>query len=493
MNLLKQFAGQALTYGLATILSRIVYYLMVVVLLSHILGDRVAEFGTYSYFYAYAAVLIALFSFRLDTALFRFGNKNEDINKAFSSSFIPVIFSAISIIVIASIWAEPIAKLIRFPDSARYVKWFAYILAFDIVNLIPFAKLRLQNKANTFVIYKVFNVLLSIALILFFLVILPKHENGVLSFFPKQAATIDWVFIANLIASAVLFLLLLPSIKEIKFTVDWSLTKRMLFYAFPLVIVGVANGLIQFFNAPLQEMFLDGTHHDNLEQAGIYDLTRRIAGLFVMFTTAFNYAAEPFFFNNSSSKDRKELYGKICRFFTLIGGAVVVGMYLGIDLLKYMAPSNYWESLYLLPVLLLAYLLLGIYYNVSIWYKLSDQTKYGAYISILGAVVTLTISIIFLPLIGYAASAYATLASYFLMVVVGYYLGQRKYPIDYPVKKIVINLCVISSILVTGYYIRIFAPIFLKYLLFGLLLVCYLIYVWKSEKDEWNLIFGRTT
>ena len=491
MNLLKQFAGQAVTYGLSTILSRIIYYLVVVVFLSHVLGSQTTEFGTFSFFYAYAAILISLFSFRLDTALFRFGHNKETLDKVFSTVLLPILLTAFSIIVIGYFLCEPIAELINFPDRSRYVTWFAYILAFDVINLIPFAKLRLQNKAKTFALFKVFNVVLSSLLILFFLWILPQHEDGALSWMPKVQATIDWVFIANLIASGVLFFLLLPTMKSLRLQLDFALLKKMLYYSLPLVIVSLANGLIQFFSTPLQEMFLDGDHATNLAQAGVYDLTRRIASLFVMFTTAFNYAAEPFFFNNATQENRETLYGKICRLFTLVGGIIVLGMYLGVDLLKYLIDSNYWESLYLLPVLLMAYLFLGIYYNISIWYKLSDLTWYGAAISIVGAVVTLSLSISLLPKIGYAASAWSTLASYFIMVVLGYYWGQKKYRIPYPIKSILTDLVLISALLFLAFLIKSYSSISVKYLSYLLIFIGFLLYVWTREKKIWLSAIGK--
>ena len=493
MNLLKQFAGQALTYGVATILSRLVYYLLVTVLLTHLLGSDQAEFGTYAFFYAYATVIVALLSFRFDTALFRFNNKQEDTGQAFSTAIWTVGLLAIMLALTGTFFSQQIAYWINFPDDERYVRWFAYILAFDIINLIPFAKLRLENKASTFGWLKVFNVVLSSVLILFFLLVLPQYKTGVLSFLPEMRATIDWVFIANLIASATLFFLLLPHMKGAGKGFNASLCKKMMYYAAPLVVVSVCNALIQFFNVPLQEMFLAQGHEANLEEAGVYDAMRRVAGLFVMFTMAFNYAAEPFFFNNASKETRETLYGKISRLYLLVGGACVLGMYLGVDLIKYLIGENFRGSLGLLPLLLIAYLLLGLYYNISIWYKLSDKTKYGAYISLIGCTITLAISIVLLPVIGYVASAIATLVSYFVMVIIGYLWGQKHYPIRYPVAKLTRDLMVIIMFIGLGYILRDFLDGFFKYMVYALIMMSYLIYAYKSEKTEWLGIFRKAT
>ncbi len=489
MSLIKQFAGQAVVYGVSSILSRIVYYLLANLLVAKLLGKNTVDFGVFGFFYGYAAALITLFSFRLDTALFRYGNKSGSLKTAFNTTFTPVLLSAIGLVVVGIFFSETIATLLS--KESYHVRWFAFIIALDIINLIPFAKLRIENRALTFAKYKVLNVSLSAVLILFFLTILPKLQGGVLSFIPERPSIIDWVFIANLIASAVLSLLLLPVMKGFSFTMDKGLLKKMLYYVFPLVIVGICNAVIQFFGVHLQERFLTGDMESNMSQAGIYDFTRKVAGLFVMFTTAFNYAAEPFFFNNASTSDRKEVYGKICRLFTLVGGLVVICIYLGMDLLKYLKLGTFLDSMYLLPVLLMAYLFLGIYYNVSIWYKLSDNTKYGAYISLVGLIVTLVISIVFLPRIGYAASAWATLCSYFIMVILGYLIGQSKFPISYPIRKIVTDLIIISIIMLLAQYIRAEAHTTMQVLLNVLIMLAYVFYMWKAEPTEWRKILRR--
>lgn len=488
MSLIKQFAGQTVVYGISTILSKVVYVFLNF-LLAKLLGENTIDFGVFAFFYGYSALLITLFSFRLDTALFRYGNKTGDLKTAFNTTLTPVVLCALSLVIIGVFFAEPIADILA--KKVYHVRLFAIIIALDIVNLIPFAKLRLQNKGATFAKFKVFNVVLSSVLILFFLLILPKFQGGLLSFVPEMPSIIDWFFIANLFASAVLFILLLPVMKGYSLSVDKVLLKKMLYYVSPLVIVGICNAVIQFFGVQLQERLLSGDMESNMAQAGIYDFTRKIAGLFIMFTTAFNYAAEPFFFNNSSEADRKEMYGKICRLFTLVGGLVVLCIYLGMDLLKLFNFGSFLNSMNLLPVLLMAYLFLGIYYNVSIWYKLSDNTKYGAFISIIGLVVTLVISIVFLPRIGYAASAWATLASYFIMVVLGYFIGQAKFPISYPVGKIVTDLFIIAIIMLLAQYIRAEAGAVVKYLLFVVIALAYVFYMWKAEPGEWRKILRR--
>lgn len=490
MNKLQQFANQAIIYGVGSILSRIVYYLLVTVFLTYLLGDQTGEFGTYGTFYAYISVLVVILSFRFDTAFFKFGSQDVDFDTAFSTAFVPVVLIALGAVVVGCGFSESIAAILGFEGQSHYIVWVSLILGFDIMNLLPFAKLRLLNRAKAFALYKIFNVALSAILILFFLVLVPRYRDGWLSFIPQLPDMISWVFVANVIASGVLFLSLLPVLKGQTWSVDKLLLRKMVYYSYPLVIIGVANGIVQFFGVPLQQWFLSGDHAENLGQAGIYDATRRIAGLFVMFTTAFNYAAEPFFFNNASAEDRRELYGKICRLFTLVGGLVIVGMVIGIDLLQYLAESTYRESIYLMPVLLVAYLFQGLHINISIWYKLSDNTIYGAYIAIIGALVTLMISITCLSSMGYAASAWATLVSYMLMVVIGYVWGQKHFPIHYPVKHILADLLLIISILAIVHCCQEYMAT-VRYIVGTALFCLYLLYAYHVERDEWVRMLKR--
>ena len=491
MSSIKKFAGQTVIYGFGHILSRIVYYLLVVVLLTHLLGEDTFEFGAYSYYYSFASLLVILLSFRMDTALFRYGSEKGNLQNAYNTTFIPLIFFALLLLGVGFFLDDYIASLTPFPNKPEYIKWFSIILAFDILTLVPFAKLRLENKAKIFALCKIFNVFLSSVLIVFFLIVLPKMNSSLFSFIPEFEYQIDYVFIANLISSAILFFIVIFFAGRIEFTIDKQLLKKILFYVFPLVIVGVCYTFIQNFSTPLQEWLLGGTPKENLGQSGIYESSRRIAVLFAMFTTAFNYAAEPFFFSNSSKADRELLYGKICRLFTLIGGMVVLGIFLGIDIIQFIVEKSYRESLFVIPILLIAYLLLGIYYNVSIWFKLSDNTWYGAFFSITGVIITLIISMIYLPKVGYVASAWATLLSYAAMLIMTYFFGQKKYPISYPIQKILTNLAIIVGIIMLGTFAssKLSGPIL--YAVKALLFSGYCLYVYVSEKEEWqNLLTG---
>lgn len=488
MSRIKQLAGQTVIYGGGNILSKIVYYLLVNVLLSYLLDGQNAEFGVFGSYYAYASVLIVLFSFRLDTALFRFGSEDKNKERAFNTSFTAVIFTALVLIIIGCFTYEYIAPWTIAPDRPIYVRWFAFILAFDIITLIPYAKLRLDNKAKTFAVFKILNVIISIGLIIFFLFLLPRLPDNLQSLFPDYPYLIDYVFISNLIASFLILILLLVKIGGVTFKIEPALLKKMVFYVTPLVVVGIANSLIQYFAVPLQEMFLGLSDEENLTEGGTYEASRRIANLFAMFITAFNYAAEPFFFKNASASDRRLYYGKICHFFSLVGGLVIISMSYSLDIIQFLMGRSFREGIFVIPILLMGYLFLGLYYNIAIWYKLSDNTKYGALISACGVTVFLAINILFLPLYGYVVTAWATLITYSSMVALAYMIGQKKYPIEYPIKKIFTNIIIISIMVMSSVYLKTMVSTGIYYLLGALTVCLYVLYAYKAEQEEWDTI-----
>lgn len=493
MAKIRQFAGQALVYGLGSILSKVVYYLLVVVLLTYLLKDKTYEFGTYGELYGYLTVLIILFSFKLDTALFRFGNKKEDLKEAFDTTGSLVILSAVIILITGLSLDDSIARLIEYDDKPEYIRWFSIILALDVASLVPFARLRLDNKARVFALLKILNVAFSSLLIIFFLFLLPKYNDlGPLALLPKFDSKIDYVFITNIMASLGTFLALLFYIGDFRFRISSNLVKRIVPYVLPLVVVGICNNIIQYNGAAVIKFFSSEQGVlERLSQSGVFDSSRRIAGLFVLFIGAFNYAAEPFFFSNHKAEDRKTLYGKICHVFVLVGGFIILSLVLSKDLLQYMVGESFRESMYIIPVLLVAYLFLGIYHNVSIWYKLSDNTKWGAYISGVGVLITLSVSYLYIPSVGYEAFAWANLFSYFIMLLLAYLVGQRLYKVDYPVKKILSSVILIILLILGAAALENHLNGLIKYVLFGLIFLVYLLYAYRSEKEEWLSIVLR--
>jgi len=256
-------------------------------------------------------------------------------------------------------------------------------------------------------------------------------------------------------------------------------------------MVGMANNFIQYFGVQMIQFLSDGSANENVSSSGVYDASRRVAGFFALFIGAFNYAAEPFFFNNSSEQDKEKMYGKICNIFVLIGGVVCLGLVLFMDILKVALPPSYRESLVIVPILLIAYMLLGVYHNVSIWYKLSDNTIYGAVISVIGAIATFIIAFIFIGDLGYSACAWGTLTAYAIMVTLAYVIGQKKHPISYPVGKILFSIFLISILLYFGFYNYQNLTGLKLYSINTGIFIAYLAYVYQMERDEWRAILKR--
>lgn len=493
MNKIRQFAGQTLIYGLGHILSRIVFFLLITVYLTYRLKDTF-QYGIYTDLYAYAALLIVLFSLRLDTAYFRFGSRPDTQTDALGSAFLPIIFSSALVLALGNVFAQPIAVMLEYPESPHYVRWFSIIMALDIMALLPYAHLRLSNKARSFVKFKVFNVMLTMALVLLFLEVIPLTLLKTYPVFSGIQFEIDLVFIANLISSAVILLLLVINMRRVRFGFNSTLCKKMIYYALPLVLVGVCGQFNQYFAVPLQKYFLGNGVVENLSSGGIYGGSQKIASIFLLFTTAFNYAAEPFFFNNAEENSREAYYGKICRLFTLLGGVLILTIFLGIDIFKYMIESSFHEGVVVIPILLLSYLFLGLYYNVSIWYKLADKTMYGALISLVGVVITSFISIYFLPKVGFIASAWAALATFLSMLILAYLIGRKVFPISYPVKAIIRDIGLIVCFMLISYAARQYLHQVFYWLINILLWIVFIYFVWVQEKSEWlGIIKNRSS
>ena len=453
------------------------------IVLTTYLTNRVShrtDYAAYLDLYAYTAVLIVLFSYRMDTALFRFGKKKEDLPKVYGTAILPILLSGLAIVVLGFSFSQQIATWLTYPDNAYYIKWFSLIIAFDVVNLIPFAKLRLESRAKLFVVYKLINVVLTVILVLLFI------ETDLLTFiirlFPNATSDIDYVFLSNLIASAFICSLLLIFHFPRQVKVDVKLWRKMALYGAPLVIVGIAANINQYFAVPLQKYFLGAETLANKDQAAVYGAVQKIAALLGLFTTAFNYAAEPFFFRNSDRSDARDLYGQIALYFVIAAGITSVTIYGLLDIFQLFIGAQFRENLYLIPILLMSYMFLGLYYNVSIWYKLADKTIYGAIISTVGTVITLAGSIAFLPIFGVTTSAWVSLLCYLTMVLLAWTIGKKKYPINYPVGRISAYLIATALILILCWIVQTMTQAPLLY--GGVILLTYCGAIWWLEKDR---------
>ena len=451
MSFIKKLAGETAIYGISNILNRLLNFIIITPYLTRVFENAREEYGIHGLMYAFAGFLMVLLTYGMETAFFRFGNKAENKLEAFSTASISLIISTIIFVSALSVFSPSIAAILTEGSDAIYVIYFAFIIGFDVLTAIPFALMRLNNQPLRFALIKTINILVNGGFILFFLELCPiLVKNGVdwASTIYQPGRELHYVFIANLVASAVTLLLLLPAYLKIKWVFNQVLWTKMIHYAMPLVVVGIAGMVNQLSDRYLLKELLPGTLTENLEQVGIYNACIKIAVLMSLFIQAFRYAAEPFFFSHSEHQAARNIYAQVGQAFALVGsiGFLVITLY--IDFFKHLIASTYWEGLGIVPILLLAYLFLGLYYSLSVWYKLTDRTKMGAYISVAGAAITISMNFLLIPKIGYMGSAWAAFCCFAFMTVVSYWLGQKYYPVPYSVGRILAYI--IIAVLIYG-------------------------------------------
>jgi len=365
----------------------------------------------------------------METTFFRFVNKSNDKEKTFNQAFSIVLVVNIIFIVTVLSFSQSIANFINFPNHKDYVIWFAFILVFDAISSLFLAKLRHEEKPKKFAIIQLtsigVNIILNVILLVFFLE--TNVEFG-----------IGFIFVANLFSSLTKPLMLYKDIFRFKFIWDKIMVKTMVIFSFPLLI-GSFAGII---NETLDRVLLDKllTKSNGLSyartQVGIYGANYKLSVLITLFIQAFRYAAEPFFFAQEQNKDKNKIYSKVMTYFVIVVSLMFLVIALNLDIFKWFIDEAYWEGLKVVPILLIANIFLGIYYNQSIWYKLANKTKFGAYIALIGAAITIGLNILLIPILGYMGSAWATLACYATMTLISHYLGQKHYPIKYNLRKV---------------------------------------------------------
>lgn len=441
MSVIKKLAGQTAIYGMSSIIGRFLNYLLVPL---HTAAFAPAQFGVITEMYAYVAFLVILLTYGMETAFFRFTNKPEiSKDKVFSTTLLSLCATTGLFISISIGFAQPIADWLKYPDNAEYVIWFAFIVGLDAISSIPLAQLRSENKPVRFAFVNLSSVAVNIGLNLFFLAYCkPQFEAGNTNFlidtFYNPEIGVGYVFIANLLASIAKFVVLLPQMVKARTGIDTAMLKMMLVYALPLLMAGLA-GIV---NETLDRILLKHILYPQLgeeatmAQIGIYGACYKVSIIITLFIQAFRYAAEPFFFAQEKEKNSRDTYAHIMNYFVIVCAFIFLGVMLYIDVVKYFINERFWAGLHIVPILLFANIFLGIYYNQSVWFKLSDKTRYGAGLAAVGATITIAINAIWIPQYGYLASAWATFTCYGIMMVLSYFMGHKYYPIPYNLKKI---------------------------------------------------------
>jgi O-antigen/teichoic acid export membrane protein len=438
VSTLKRLASQTAVYGLSSIIGRFLNYLLVP-LFTYTFTP--VEYGTVSEFYAYAGFFAVFLVFGFETGYFRFRPKNASVPDAVYSTALIFLLSANLIFFVVFWLCSPgLAQVLKHNDHPEYIVWVAAILAMDAVGSIAFAKLRAQEKALRFASIKILEILVNVGLCLFFIVLCRKtfesHPQSALGTMWNPALGIGYIFIANLVASGAKLLLLTPQLRGITPGFDPALFKQMLRYSLPMVIIGFAGIVNEMLDRALMKYLLPYDMNTNMAQLGIYSACYKLSIVMSLFIQAFRYAGEPFFFAHAQERNAPKTYADILNYFVIFCAFIFLLVTLYIDVFKYFVGASFRSGLHIVPILLLANLFLGVYVNLSIWYKLTDRTLMGAFVSLGGATLTVVLLLWWVPIYGYTGAAWATLVCYFCMALASYLLGRKYYPVPYAFMRI---------------------------------------------------------
>lgn len=434
MNPLKKLAGQTAIYGISTILPRFLNYLLVILFTYKF--QKTSDFGINTEIYAYISFLNIIVTYGMETGFFNFNSKLEDKAKVYSTSLISLLSSSGIFMLLGCLLAVPIASALDYANHVSFIIWMILIIGTDAITAIPFARLRAQNKAKRFALIKIINILTNVSLNVFIIWFCKDAYEGTLK---GEAANwmsqlydpnigIGYAFLINLIANLITIILLLPEFKGFEYVFDKTIWKQMMRYSLPLLVVGLAGMVNETFDRIILKHLSPG---NGQSEVGIYGACYKISILMTIFIQAFRFAAEPFFFSHNKHEDSKKMNAIVMKYFSIFCSFLFLATMMNLPWIKYMIAEPYRVGLGVVPILLLANFCLGIYYNLSIWYKLTGQTKFGAGITIVGASITLVINFLLIPIFSYTASAWATLLSYATMMVISYRLGQKHYPVKY--------------------------------------------------------------
>jgi|TARA_B110000259_G_scaffold70800_1_gene83435 O-antigen/teichoic acid export membrane protein len=498
-NPIKKLAGQTAIYGLSSIVGRLANYLLLTPLYTDASIFTTEQFGVVTNTYAWVAVSIIFFTYGMETGYFRFASKLQDVKeKVFSTSLISVFTTAFIFVLLILTYSAEISAAIGYPNHAEYVEYLAIIIGLDAAVSIPFARLRLEEKPIRFAFIRLFSLAINVGLNFFFYVICPWYTenynyesiNSIVYLVYDPSVGVGYVFIANLIASFITFALLSPQILKHSWKFDFPLWKQLFKYCWPLLVVGLAGALNQHFDKLIIKYLVPDNLGDT--ETGIYGAIYKLSIFITLFIQAFQYAAEPFFFNQAKEKDSKETYAKVLKYFTILTSTAFLGILLFIDVVKHFIRSDeYFQGLYILPWLLMSAVFFGIYYNLSFWYKLSGKTYFGAIISGIGSILTIVGNIFLVPYFenlnpgnGYFGAAITTFGCFLIMSILSYVIGQKHYPVNYDLKRILGYIILAGLLFLTSDFLISDLPNPIKLSINSLILVGYLGIAFKLERPQ---------
>ena len=437
---MKSLAKDTAIYGLSSIIGKFLNYLLVP-LYTYALA-RTADYGIVTNIYAWTALLLVLLTYGMETGFFRFANREDyDARTVYKTAYIALLISSALFTMLVIIFHQPVANVLGYPDHAEFVEMMFATVAIDAFACIPFAYLRYQKRPIVFAALKLLFVLLNIGFNLLFLVILGKND-------------VFYVFLSNILATTIQTLCLLPMTMPKGGHFDAKVLRAMLRYSLPLLVLGVAGIMNQTLDRILFPYLYSGA--DAQAQLGIYGACFKVAMVMMMFTQAFRYAYEPFVFAKHKDRQSAEAYADAMKYYIIFSYLILLVVIFYLDIFRYIISSAYWEGLKIVPVVLWTYVFQGIYFNLSFWYKLTDETKWGAYFSLIGLVITLVLQIVGVPLIGYWASCGSSLVCYFVIMLLSYCIGQKEAPIPYDLQRIGSYTALTLGLLAVYYALRLY-------------------------------------
>ena len=481
LNPIKKLAGDTVIYGLGTMVPRLLNYLLVP--FYTILVFNQSQYGQITSLYAYLAVLLVVLTFGMETGFFRYANLTKQPQRIFNLASTVVVFLSVFFLFLIILFLDETVNFLGYSDNKTSVLLVAIIVVLDAFTAIPFAYLRFKEKAKRFSIIRIITVVVNIALNFTFLVFIPKLAGEAVNELPlyRDNNLIVFVFVSNVASSLIAFILLWPEWRHFKISFEKELFGKLIHYSYPLLIIGVAAIVNEVADKILLKYFLpDPSTAD--AQIGIYGASYKLAILMMLFIQMFRYAAEPFFFAESGKKDAKQIYSSVMTYFVIFTWFIFLGVTLYIDVFKYFIGEKFWGALTIVPIILAAKLFLGVFYNLSVWYKLTNKTLYGAVIALVGVSITISINLIFIPKYGFMASAWANFICYFSIMLISFVWGRKVFKVAYNFKKLIAySILALTLFFLSGLFKDVEQGIHL--LINTALIAVYLVIVFLFERD----------
>ena len=463
---LKSLAKETAIYGVSSIVGRFLNYLLVPVY-TIALPASSGGYGVVTNIYAWVALILVLLTCGMETGFFRFANKGQDDPmRVYSTTLLSVSIGSLVFVALGLLFLEPIAGWLEYGEHPWYIGMMMIVVAMDAIQSIPFAYLRYKKRPIKFAALKLLFIFLNIALNLFYYAVLKGNDVG-------------YAFLFNLVCTSVVMVCMIPELRGFTYVLDKELLKRMLRYSLPLVILGVAGIL----NQVADKIIFPFVYPDEAEatvQLGIYGAASKIAMIMAMFTQAFRFAYEPFVFGKSKEKDSREMYAQAMKFFIIFTLLAFLAVMFYLDILRHIIGRDYWDGLRVVPIVMAAEIFMGIYFNLSFWYKLIDETRWGAYFSLTGCTILILMNIFLIPKYGYIACAWAGFTGYGVAMLLSYFVGQKKYPIQYDLKAIGMYVLLAAVLYLAAEYVPI-DNIYLRMAYRTVLLILFIAYVVKRD------------